>query len=156
MTFLACLIAFQIGEAFLWGSVWSQSCLTLYFALRMSIHKLSLFETIIHANFAMRALLISLAFLKLSPLRLLGWQSLSHALQARKFPWFFGFHPKLLVDLDPLDFPLNGECSFHGQDWFEINERLGCATSFKKILTNATCWHLILQPAFNLTWRVKG
>ena len=26
----------------------------------------------------------------------------------------------------------------HGQVWFEINERLGCATSFKKIPTNAT------------------
>ena len=26
----------------------------------------------------------------------------------------------------------------HGQVWFEINERVGCATSFKKIPTNAT------------------
>ena len=138
MTFLACLIAFQIGKAFLGGFVWSQSCLTLYFALRMSIHKLSLFETIIHPNLQWGHCWFLLLFLS----------------RVHRDFWDGKAYPKLSKRGSVLDFLVstqtfwwiwilsislsNGECPFHGQDWFEINERLGCATSFKKILTNAT------------------
>ena len=86
-------MALQLGDAVFGRSDWSQALLILYLALRMFMQRLSLLEAIIQANFARRAMLMSLAFLKPSPPLFLGWQSLSHAFKARKFPsWFLGFH----------------------------------------------------------------
>ena len=90
-------IAFQIGEANLDKSLQSQSCLTLYFALRIAMHKLSRLEATIQASFASNVLLVSLAFLKPRPPFPFGRQSLSQAFHARYLPFcFFGFHQKCL------------------------------------------------------------
>ena len=86
-------IAFQIGEAFLEGSLWSQFSLTLYLLLSKFIHKLSLFEAIIQASLAKRALLKYLLFLNPIPPIPLGRHSFSQANQAKYLPFgFFGFH----------------------------------------------------------------
>ena len=61
------LIALQMGEARLGGSECNQSLETLYLALKMSMHRLSHLEAIIHASLARSALLKSFAFLKPRP-----------------------------------------------------------------------------------------
>ena len=91
-------IAFQIGDACFDESDLSQSSLTLYFDLRMDMHKLSLLETTIQPSFAKRELLMCLAFLNLMPPSLVGQHRLSNAFQAKNMPsCCFGFHQNLLV-----------------------------------------------------------
>lgn len=91
---LAFSMAFQIGEADLGGSILSQPCLTLYFALRISMQRLSRFDAIIQASFARSALFISLAFLNPRPPTLFGKRSLSLALQEEHALLFLGLPPK--------------------------------------------------------------
>ena len=49
------------------GSLYNQACFTLYLALKMSTHILSLLDATIQASLAIRAKLKSFAFLKPSP-----------------------------------------------------------------------------------------
>ena len=65
--FFDCSIALQMGEAHLGGLECNQSFETLYFDLRIFMHRLSHLEAIIHASLARSALLISFAFLNPRP-----------------------------------------------------------------------------------------
>ena len=86
MMFFTPPIAFQIGDVAFAGSLYNQSCLTLYLALKIIMHKLSLLEATIQASFAKSALSVSLAFLKPIPPLPFGRQSLSQAFKARNLP----------------------------------------------------------------------
>ena len=65
--FFDCSIALQMGEAHLGGSECNRSFETLYFDLRIFMHRLSRLEAIIHASLARSAILISFAFLNPRP-----------------------------------------------------------------------------------------
>ena len=96
MISLTPLMAFQTGEALLEGSLLSQSSLTLYLALRIDMHRLSLLDAIIQASLASKALFICFAFLNPKPPLVLGLQRLSQAVSARNLPLeLFGFHQNL-------------------------------------------------------------
>ena len=86
MMFFTPSIAFQIGDATFAGSLYNQSCLTLYLALKIIMHKLSLLEATIQASFAKSALLVSLALLKPRPPLPFGRQSLFQAFKVRNLP----------------------------------------------------------------------
>ena len=85
-TDLAFSIAFYMGDAFYEAFAQSQSSLTLYLALRILKHKLSLLDAIIHASLANSTLLMFLAFLKPRLPTLLGQHRLSQAFQAIYLP----------------------------------------------------------------------
>ena len=98
-----------MGEAALVESDLSQPPLTLYFALRIVIQRLSLLETIIHASLARKALLMSLDILNPRPLAPLGRQSFSQDFHARNFPSHsFGFHQNFLAKESSLSHTMVG------------------------------------------------
>lgn len=96
MTFEACSMALQIGEARLRGagSKKSQLLLILYFALKMLMQRLALLDAIIQANLARMALLTSLGFFK-AKTTLLPWETeLVPRSPCKEFPvLIFGFPP---------------------------------------------------------------
>ena len=67
ITFFVFSMALQIKDAPLTGFLLNQSTLTLDLLHSIAMHKLSLLDATIHANFAIRALLKSLDFLKPNP-----------------------------------------------------------------------------------------
>lgn len=80
------------------GSFRSQSCLTLYLALRISIHKLSLLDATSQANFTSKTLFTSFVCLKPRSPSYLGKHSLSQAFQAMNLPSFsLGVHQNFLI-----------------------------------------------------------
>ena len=67
ITFFVFSMALQINVAHLTGFLLKQSTLTLYLLRSIAMHKLSLLDATIHTNFAIRAVLKSLDFLKPNP-----------------------------------------------------------------------------------------
>ena len=152
MMFFTPSITFQIGDAAFAGSLYNQSCLTLYLALKIIRCKLSLLEVTIQVSFAKSALLVALAFLKPRVPLPFGRQSLSQAFKARNLPsGAFGFHQNLLEAASRLSQILEGilniDTTYVGRVW---------ATELIRVHLSTHDRHLLLQPksrASRRSWR---
>ena len=108
----------------------------------MLIHRLSLLDAIIQANFSNKAEFKDFDFLKLNPPSLLGQHRLSQDFQVRNLPsCLFGFHQNLLARPSVLSHTLFG---IEKEDIVYIG--IESATKFINVLLPAYERHLLLHP----------